>query len=238
MMTTRQIYYESYREMTTRQIYYESYRDRRVSHKVDHYFEIYDRFFQKFLGHPITLLEIGLGAGGSLNMWRDVFPQANIFGIDIDQRCAAYGGDRTKVFIGSQGDEAFLKSVGEEIGPIDIIIDDGSHQHPHQILTATTLFPYLRSGGILLVEDMHTSYDQRKQSHGGGRDNPNTGINFFKRLVDEINHASHRIGEENAWTKGLVSLSFLFCVCILEKGEQPQFRDVHNDGRHKNKILL
>lgn len=37
----------------------------------------------------------------------------------------------------------------------DLIIDDGSHQVEHQILTANTFMPLLGPRGIYVIEDIH-----------------------------------------------------------------------------------
>ena len=60
--------------------------------------------------------------------------------------------------------QAFLTSVVDEIGPLDIIIDDGSHLNEHVIRTFEILFPLLNEGGIYAVEDLQTSY---WPDHGG-----------------------------------------------------------------------
>lgn len=65
---------------------------------------------------------------------------------------------RIKTFRGSQTDAAFLKRVAEEIGTIDIIVDDGSHYNDHVITTFKILFPLLSPRGIYVVEDIQTSY--------------------------------------------------------------------------------
>jgi hypothetical protein len=42
---------------------------------------------------------------------------------------------------------------------LDIIVDDGSHDSGHQILTFATLFPHLKPNGYYVVEDCLTSYN-------------------------------------------------------------------------------
>ena len=37
--------------------------------KWDNYFEIYENYLKKFINKSITLVEIGIGNGGSLFMW-------------------------------------------------------------------------------------------------------------------------------------------------------------------------
>jgi hypothetical protein len=82
------------------------------------------------------MLEIGVAGGGSLDLWRSYFgSKARIIGIDNNPDCKRFESTGTRVFIGNQGDTAFLKRVAAEIGPIDILIDDGSHAYQHQLTT-------------------------------------------------------------------------------------------------------
>ena len=100
------------------------------------------------------VLEIGIAGGGSLRMWADYFPQAEIFGVDINPETLINEG-RIKSFYGDQSSAETLKAVLDEIGgQFDLIIEDGSHQSPHQIVTANTLVPLLAPGGIYIMEDV------------------------------------------------------------------------------------
>ena len=102
-------------------------RTRRL-HKWHHYFPVYERFIAPFRGRRVTLLEIGVQQGGSLELWRAYLgPAARIVGIDVDPACAAHGAAGTQVFIGDQADPAFLRRVLAEVGPPDLVIDDGGH---------------------------------------------------------------------------------------------------------------
>ena len=42
-------------------------------HKWDHYFEIYDRYFHKYMGQEVIVLEIGVSQGGSIDLWKKYF---------------------------------------------------------------------------------------------------------------------------------------------------------------------
>lgn len=50
----------------------------------------------------------------------------------------------------------------------DVILDDGSHKMEHQQISIGVLFRKLKSGGIYVLEDLHTSYKNyiETQSHG------------------------------------------------------------------------
>jgi hypothetical protein len=123
--------------------------------KFRHYFDIYHRHFERFRGHDVHVLEIGVYSGGSLRMWREYFgPAATIYGVDIDPACRSYEDDRIKIFIGDQGDPAFWAELLNDLSAIDIVIDDGSHRPEDQITSLECLLPALRPGGVYLCEDI------------------------------------------------------------------------------------
>ena len=50
--------------------------------KWKHYFPIYERHFARYVNRPVTMIEIGCGEGGSLQLWKKYFgPNARIIGI-------------------------------------------------------------------------------------------------------------------------------------------------------------
>lgn len=141
--------------------------DTRAVWKWTHYPPAYERELTEFRGKPVRLLELGVHRGGTLLAWRSYFgTQATVFGIDVDPASGVVDGENgVSVRIGSQDDPAFLRAVVAEMGGVDIVIDDGSHQAAHQRTSFTTLFPMLSSGGVYAVEDLHTSY---WREYGGG----------------------------------------------------------------------
>ena len=119
-----------------------------------HYFEIYDRHLAKFVGEPTALLEIGIYAGGSLDMWQAYLgPGSELYGVDIDPYCTRF--EEATVFIGDQADRAFWQRFRAETPPLDIVIDDGGHTVEQQRVTLEELLPHLRPGGVYICEDVH-----------------------------------------------------------------------------------
>jgi hypothetical protein len=119
-----------------------------------HYFEIYDRHLAKFVGEPSTLLEIGIYAGGSLDMWREYLgPRSQLYGVDIDPNCTRF--EDATVFIGDQANRSFWKRFRAETPSLDVIIDDGGHTVEQQLVTMEELLPRLRPGGVYICEDIH-----------------------------------------------------------------------------------
>jgi hypothetical protein len=155
-----------------------------VSHKWIHYFFIYDRIFERFLKNnlPITMLEIGVQNGGSLEIWKKYLPQGSIIhGVDINEKCKQLMFSESIFFhLGSATDINFMEKTFGDI-QFDVIIDDGSHICKDVIKTFKYLFPKMRNGGCYIVEDMHTSYWIK---FGGGICNKKSSIEYFKNLVD------------------------------------------------------
>jgi hypothetical protein len=132
----------------------------------------------------LNILEIGVLDGKSLLTWRDYYYRSNILGIDINSDCKKYEEDRIFIEIGSQDDDKFLNQISNEYGPFDFILDDGSHLNEHVIYSFETLFQYVKSGGIYIVEDVATSYFPW---YGGGLNDPKSMMEYFKKLTDDIN---------------------------------------------------
>ncbi len=185
-------------------------------HKWIHYFDIYDLWFKKYRNRPVVILEIGVYQGGSLNMWRDYFgPEAQIFAIDINPLCKQFEAENTKIFIGSQEDREFLKSVKSQVPKFDILIDDGGHTMSQQIVSFEELYGHIKDDGIYLCEDLHTSY---WPSYGGGYKKPGTFIEYSKNFIDYLNawHGGSTL-KVNDFTKSSYALHYYDSVLVIEK---------------------
>lgn len=150
----------------------------------------YEKHFGALRYDPIRVLEIGIGGfnfpelgGESLRMWQRYFPRGLIYGLDIFEKSVT--GPRIRTIRGSQNDPEFLHALGEQLGPFDIIIDDGSHHNEHVRTSFDALFRYVRPGGFYVIEDLHTSYWPRL---GGGAAPASSGttIGMIKDLLDQI----------------------------------------------------
>lgn len=169
---------------------YQIFRRSSDATKWHHYFDIYAAAFAPFRDRPISFLEIGVHKGGSLGMWREYFhPDTRIVGIDNAPECARYEDPSAHVFvrIGEQQDEAFLRSVIEELGPFDIVLDDGSHKASHTLASFNVLFASgMSDDSLYAVEDLHTNY------HPAFTDGPVRFLDLVKHMID-LMHA-HYLG--------------------------------------------
>ena len=127
----------------------------------DHNFmDFYEMYFKPIRHQKINLLEIGIWNGESLKTFNEYFTEGQIYGFDIMERFQFAGG-RIHVERGDQSNKTFLKTVFPDVKEFDIIIDDGSHVTSHQQISLGSLFPRLKSGGIYIIEDLHTSFVSR-----------------------------------------------------------------------------
>lgn len=181
-----------------------------------HYLPIYERHLSQFRGKPVRMLEIGVQNGGSMNMWRKwLGPEAQLWGIDIDPACAKLNGLAGQVRIGSQADPAFLASVLDEMGGVDIVFDDGSHDQAHIHETFKVAFPRLVDGGTYLVEDLHCAY---WGPWTGGYGRPESFLETVKTLVDDMHHWYHDFGQQVAPARNhLAGIHVYDSVVVLDK---------------------
>jgi hypothetical protein len=127
--------------------------------KWDHYFPVYEGLLSKYRGTAVTLVEVGVGEGGSLEGWRGYLgPSARIIGIDLDPAAERLRAEGFEIIIGDQSNAQFWADLGGRIGPIDVLIDDGGHSSVDQIVTVACGIAHIRDGGVIVVEDTHTSY--------------------------------------------------------------------------------
>lgn len=185
----------------------------RLSSKWDHYFSVYDRHLAKFVNKPVTVLEIGVSGGGSLQIFKKYFGEhALIAGIDINPN-TRFEEQQIMTFVGDQTDLKFLDSVISTIGTPDIIIDDGSHIQSHMLKTFKHLYPLLSDNGVYIVEDCHTSYWPRFE---GGLDSHLNFVDIMSRNVHDVNTKWYNL-PKTPNIKNLDSIHFYDSMVVFEK---------------------
>jgi hypothetical protein len=201
----------------------------------------YTPHYERHLAHlryeELVLLEIGVGGyaregqgGASLRMWRRYFRNAQVVGLDIEDKSFV---DRPRVTTvkGDQTDPVALRAIVERFGVPQIVIDDGSHRPEDIVATFEVLFPLLPEGAVYAIEDTQTSY---WPEFGGSedRDSPDTTMAFVKRLVDGLNHEEFvDLDYQATYTDRHVrSVHCYHNLVVLEKGE-------NREGTNKEKVL-
>lgn len=141
-----------------------------AAHKKAHnYGDCYSAYLSPVRSKVSKVLEIGIGIDGpaytcnvhtgnnsagaaSLRAWSEFFPNAMIYGIDINP-CQPPG-SKIQTFVVDQSSKSQLQKFATQHGPFDLIIDDGSHVASHQQISLNTLWHHLNPGGYYFIEDL------------------------------------------------------------------------------------
>jgi hypothetical protein len=194
-----------------------------VVHKWTQYFDVYHRYFSKYVGKEVHFLEIGVQSGGSIEMWKAYFgPGLHYYGVDINPYTKplfeSQGPPSVRVFVGSQSDHAFWKTqVLPNVPRLDIVLDDGGHSMDQQITTFEEVYGHVKQTGVYMVEDCATSYEP---GYNGGVGRSGTWIEYSKVLVDVALHADYyNNGAERTQTTGsTMSIGYYDQMVVFEKG--------------------
>lgn len=191
--------------------------------KWEPYFNVYEQYFNKFVGKPITMIEIGVLNGGSLELWREYFgPNIRLIGIDCNSECIQYN-DIAEIYIGDQADTNFWDDILSNIDNVDIVLDDGGHLNQQQIVTFEKLFPKLNYNGVYICEDTHTSYMPEQNTY------KDSFIDYSKKLIDYIHCEFDQSKQFNfddrllEITKDLYSINFYNSMVVFTKEKKQEF---------------
>lgn len=158
--------------------------------KHEKYFDVYEKIFSCYKNKKITFVEIGVENGGSLYIWKKLFPKAKIIGIDLNKNCKIFKKDGFVIEIGNQESPNFWKKFFKKHGKVDVILDDGGHTNSQQIQTIISCAPNIKDGGMIVTEDVMCSYD-----NDFGNPSRYSFINFCKKLIDDVNYKFPSIGK-------------------------------------------
>ena len=169
-----------------------------------------------------NVLELGVQSDRSIRMWEEFFPNATVWGVDIDPAVRRFEGERRRIRIGHQADRRFLRRLVDEMeGGLDLVIDDASHRMRHQLLTFDALFPALTSHGIYVVEDT------------GGVSNSQATVRRLQELVDAIMYwpkewepeewpSLAQLPEEAGWAaRHTIGIAFYRWLVFVFRGNNP-----------------
>lgn len=139
------------------------------------YTTFYDAVFSPVRTAPLRVFELGIGTtkswmpssmgpsgcpGASLRGWRDYFPNAHIYGADID-RDILISEERIATRYCDQCDPASIQALWENpefAEGVDIIVEDGLHEYDANKCFFEHSAHKLRSGGVYIIEDLKKEY--------------------------------------------------------------------------------
>lgn len=134
------------------------------------YSDVYSRLFSHCRGSVKYVFECGIGTtnnlitsnmgskgspGASLRVWRDYFPNALIYGADID-KSILFEEERIKTFYVDQTSPESIDELWREIShkEFDLLIDDGLHEFHAGIQLFTSSKEKIAPHGIYIIEDV------------------------------------------------------------------------------------
>jgi MycE methyltransferase N-terminal len=183
----------------------------------------YERHFGPMSDERVRVMEIGIGGfddpdagGASLRMWQQYFRRGIVYGLDLFEKRIPV--PRIRTLQANQANADSLRNVAEKHGPFDVIVDDGSHLNEGIITSFTTLFPYLRDGGIYVVEDMETAYWPGWGGNTPDRAGTTTSMGFLKTLIDGINYREWDKENPSYLDANVVAAHFYHNMAFIVKG--------------------
>jgi len=117
------------------------------------YLDIYDKLFLPFKNKEINVFEVGYFLGGSCRLWEEYFINAKIRFIDNNPDCIL-NSTSGRVSLDIMDVMDLTVDYFDEFPP-DIAIDDGCHSIESQVHFIKNVYPVLRPGGLLIVEDVY-----------------------------------------------------------------------------------
>jgi hypothetical protein len=133
-------------------------------HEHDFFNLIYSELFKPIRQEVKKFVEVGIYDGESIRLWRDYFTNAEIYGLDItpenaDNKLGSINRDRLTLLKMDQSNIGDIEEFSSQHDDIDVILDDGSHKMYDQQTTFAKMFKSLKSGGLFIIEDLHTSLE-------------------------------------------------------------------------------
>ena len=174
---------------------------------LSNYTPLYERLFSRDRLEYKLIFEVGIGSnnidvpsnmgkngfpGASLFMWQEYFPNAEIYGADIDKRIL-FNQDRIKTFHVDQYSNESIQKMWKDIKKdnFDVIIDDGIHSFDGNINFFENSINFLKRGGLYIIEDINNIYVKEFRDYFVNSDyevdiidyHPSKSSNFSSRIL-------------------------------------------------------
>lgn len=107
------------------------------------------------LGTAARVAEVGVLDGDSLAMWRSLFPDGTVVGID-NNAGARWPEGTVRIVSGQDADD--LPALVAPHGPFDLIVDDASHEGGLTRRTWELLWPLVAPGRYYVIEDWQVAF--------------------------------------------------------------------------------
>jgi len=217
--------------------------------KDDHgYTNIYELLFNPIQYKVKKVLELGIAAGQSLQAWREYFPNAQITGVEPDKahlnanvkenidRMDRVNYALVNVLTPGITQDKIKEKLNEDLESFDIIIDDGPHTFASQRDFLIRLFPFVKPGGIYIIEDITpvstgAFRDPTKEAHTEELDSILTG-NDCSYVDTTIGHRDFQAWHDRWPTYAKDRKTHNSNLIVIRKRDKP-LHDVFINSAHK-----
>jgi predicted O-methyltransferase YrrM len=124
------------------------------------YLDLYQKLVEDKKDTAKNILEIGIGGGGSIQLWYDYFLNANIYSVDINHMNWGFEKllplDRVTLYTGvdAYNEQIFNSYFYKKNLKFDMILNDGAHTLETMIKFVELYSKILTDDGILIIEDI------------------------------------------------------------------------------------
>lgn len=153
---------EKFREVLAKYSSYSNYQgtDKETIHS---YGDTYEKILKDLeKRNNLKILEIGILSGSFIQVLHEIFPEAELYGVDISLSNYLYSKDLPHVHLLEM--DGTCPETADYINEcFDLIIEDGSHLMIHQKETLDAFAPYLKKNGYYITEDIVQGNEQLKK---------------------------------------------------------------------------
>ena len=127
---------------------------------VHSYLELYQNLLESKKLSAKHVLEVGIYSGGSIKLWSDFFPNATVYGMDIEDGHRIQSdivGKPNIILLTSTdaySDEVFSKEILGRNIKFDFMLDDGPHTYESMVRFIHLYSQVMTDDGILVIEDV------------------------------------------------------------------------------------
>ena len=121
----------------------------------------YSLLFEPMRNKPIKFLELGVYQGRSMFAWRCYFKNAKLYGYDNDVESLKRIPEITSMNVRNvdvSKEDILVDALKKDTADgelFDVILDDADHNINSQLLLMKTALPFLKQGGLLILEDVY-----------------------------------------------------------------------------------
>lgn len=126
------------------------------------YMPVYEERLEPYRDTAQHVLEVGVQGGGSIILWQKYFTTAKIVGVELSgseamtkKSTQLLDANKSNIHWETDGYKPeTVEMLRNMYGSFDIVIDDGPHTTESQIYFASNYSNLVKTGGLLIVEDI------------------------------------------------------------------------------------